>query len=59
MPKKSKTISIEEVASKLNVTTRTVQNWITRGLITQTLVKEKSLRIRRFEFHELLNNCNS
>lgn len=59
MPKKSKTISIEEVASKLNVTTRTVQNWITRGLITQTSVNDKSLRIRRFELHELLNKGNS
>ena len=58
MAKKSKTLSLEEVASKLNVSTRTVQNWITRGLIPKSSIHEKSQRIGRFDLHSLLQREN-
>lgn len=54
MPKKSKTLAIKEVATKLNVSVRTVQNWIKKGLLTQISMHGKTVRIRRSEIHNLM-----
>lgn len=55
MGKKSKTIAISKVVSNLNVSQRTVRNWIKKGLITTATGKGRSLRICRTELHNLLS----
>ena len=58
MPKKSKTLAIKEVADKLNVSVRTVQNWIKKRLITQITMHGNTVRIIRSEMHSLLQREN-
>jgi|GEM_PF-2515775 len=59
MGKKSKTIAISQVVSNLNVSQRTVRNWIKKGLITTATGKGRSLRISRTELYKLLSTQNT
>ena len=56
MTKKSKTLAIKEVATKLNVSDRTVQNWIKKGLLTQITIHGNTVRISRSEIHSLMQS---